>query len=135
MLSTQLLISYCETDYKLPSVGITLRLGEHNETLDELLEKNNAEEWCFITAWNPGSALYSTKENIELNTRLEREIRKYPYFKGKGEGRYNSKWPSEESFLVIGIPFEIAKKLGEKFKQNAILVGRAKGVSELLVLI
>lgn len=135
MLSTQLLISYCETDYKIPSVGVTIRLGEHNIILDELLKKYDAEEWCFITAWNPGSALYSTKENIELNLRLEREIRKYPYFKGKGEGRYNSKWPSEESFLILGMPFEIAKKLGEKYKQNAILVGRVKGVSELLVLI
>lgn len=135
MLSSQLLIAYCETDYKIPSQNLVLRLGEHNPELDMLLEKYEVEDWCFITAWNPKSNLLSTKENIELNRRLERDIKKFVYFQGKGEGKLNSKWPQEESYLVLGIPFESAKELGEKYKQNAMIVGRIRGVPELLVLV
>lgn len=135
MLSSQLLIAYCETDYKIPSQNLVLRLGEHSPELDALLEKHRAEDWCFITAWNPKSNLLSTKENIELNKRLERDIRKFIYFSGRGEGKLNSKWPQEESYLVLGIPFESAKELGEKYKQNAMIVGRIRGVPELLVLV
>jgi hypothetical protein len=135
MISNQLLISYCETDYRVPTENLTIRLGEHHPALDQLLIKSNAQDWCFITAWNPKSNMLSTVENNELNKQLERDLRNFTYFKGKGESKMNSKWPSEESFLVLGMSLDQVKKIGDKYKQNAVVIGKLKGPAELFVLV
>src|SRR5580704_14645415 len=45
-----------------PHVKVTLRHGETTAALDSLLTEE-APEWAFITAWNPGSRQLSRTEN------------------------------------------------------------------------
>jgi len=44
------------------------------------------------------------------------------------------KWTEEESFLVLGISLEAAKKLGNQFEQNAIVWSDSDAVPQLIML-
>ena len=55
------------------------------------------------------------------------------YLSGIGQHPSNQ-WPSEESFLVLGINLQAAKKLGEHFDQNAIVWCGVEGLPELIML-
>jgi hypothetical protein len=46
----------------------------------------------------------------------------------------SNKWPGEEIFLVLGLYFEAAKALGERFGQNAIVWCGIDAVPQLIVL-
>jgi hypothetical protein len=43
-------------------------------------------------------------------------------------------WDGEDSFLVLGISLEAAKKLGSQFEQNAIVWADSNAVPKLFLL-
>ena len=55
------------------------------------------------------------------------------YLPGIGQHPSND-WPGEESFLVLGVNLQSAKKLGEHCEQNAIVWCGAAGLPELILL-
>lgn len=115
--------------------GFTLNIGKFSEKLKAHLMKNGAESAIFITAWNPFSKQLSDKENRFRNEMLKKELigRSLKFLDGFGQDPAG-KWTEEESFLVLGISLEAAKKLGNQFEQNAIVWSGSGAVPQLIML-
>lgn len=109
----------------------TIRLGEPNEALNELLRKCEAGTWAYMTAYNPNSQPLSDEENqqrqADLISTLEQSDHAYLHGYGTGDD-----WDPEPSLIVLGIDRDAAIELGKEFGQNAILWGKADGDAELV---
>ena len=130
-MTEELLKAYRQALYtvEIPSGVMTLRVGERNEALIELLSQENLTDWAYITAENPQSKILSQEENAERNAKLESMLKSKNYCFFNGEGRsVDGSWPVEKSFLVLGILEKEALDLGQKFQQSAILLGGLTGV-------
>lgn len=129
------LCAYRNTSYEvdIPGVRIRLHVGEPNSALDSLLKNRDVTEWAFITAYNPRSESCSLEENDQRQKDLLQEVHAqgYPTFPGTGVGE-NTDWPAEPSVLILGISRETARKVGQKYGQHAIVVGRRGQAPELL---
>lgn len=134
-MNPELLQAYKNTTYSIcsPHGDIDIRIGVMNPLLQELLLKNNAESWAFITACNPYSVMQNADLNNFLNTQLEAYLseKQYVFFKGMGVSDDDS-WEPETSFMVLDIRKEDAIKLGKQFKQNAIVAGVIGNFPELI---
>jgi hypothetical protein len=128
-----LISAYLRTDYRVFEPALSMRIGEVNEALDELLCCHHCREWAYLTAWNPLSIPTGEQENREQNTRLREELAGYPLFEGEGKAA-DSDWKPEPSFLVLGIPRTAAIETGRKYRQLAIVCGSIGGPAELLLL-
>ena len=122
----ELFDSYRRTTYiaQTPLGEIRLRVGVRDEKLAMLLEFHEAEEWAFITAFNPGSQLLSVEENLSRQRRMDEKLRDAGWrcFPGEGVGD-DANWSAEQSVLVLGIDRPRAVELAREFGQNAILAG------------
>ena len=127
----ELINAYKETDFIVYDPAIVIKVSQANSLLDELLLKNQATVWAYITAWNPYSELTDKNLNEERNDQLHKDIRPYKFFEGEGVGRDPS-WEPEKSFLILGISREEAIRFGKKYRQNAIVVGNIYEAAELL---
>ncbi len=118
---------YLQTDFvvKDGEVHITIRVGELNSALDELLMDRGAKAWAFITAQNPGSVTLSARENDFRQSQLRQLLddKGYKYLHGYGQGK-DGNWPPEQSFLILNVERDAALKIGRIFDQNAIVAGR-----------
>lgn len=120
--------AYQGSQYEVQLPGgkwVVLRHGQPNSEFDDYLEQNHprAWSWVFVTAWNPKSVQVSEPENLAAMDRLRAELKKLgvPYLDGVGRGA--SGW-EEPSLLAIGPALWDAMRLGARFGQNAVLVGR-----------
>ena len=127
----ELINAYKETDFVVYDPAIVIKVNQANSLLDELLLKNQATAWAYITAWNPYSELTDKNLNEERNDQLRKDIRPYKFFEGEGVGSDLS-WEPEKSFLIIGIDRKHAIEIGKKYRQNAIVVGNIYEAAELL---
>lgn len=134
-LDESLVNAYKQTTYAVPSLKINIRIGEKCPLLDQLLQKLERRSWCFVTAWNPQSELYSIEENKQRNQRLRADLVQsgYTYYDGLGIGD-DGRWPAEESFLVIGIQRLKALKIAKEWGQNAIVFGKMDAKASLILL-
>ena len=134
-MNPELFEAYKKTTFRvyLPLGVIDIRIGCGNALLNQLLLKNNAQSWAFITACNPHSVRQNADVNTFLNTQLENYLseKQYLFFKGIGVGD-DASWEPEESFLVLNIRNEDAMKIGRQFKQNAIVAGVIGNAPELI---
>ena len=106
-----------------PDGILLLRPGRRNYLLDNVLTAFRAKRWAFITAYNPGSIPMSDAINEAAHVELCRLLMRKGLVFFEGDGNAEG-WPAEKSVLVIGIGRDKAAKLGWKFGQNAILVGK-----------
>ena len=127
--------AYRNTTYSAdtPLGPIHLRVQQPNEPLVQLLARYGASNWAYVTAFNPGSQPVAKEENLRRQRQLEDLLRRegLAFFSGAGAGD-DHQWPPEASVLVLGISQSRAFELAREFGQNAILVGGADGVPELL---
>lgn len=126
---------YLRTTYVAftPIGEIHIRIGHDNHLLDQLLINHGVNDWCFITAWNPYSTTVSKEDNLQRNFGLEQELKQsFIVFGGLGKGE-DSRWPAEESFLVLGISPTESMRFAKKYQQNAIVVGDLKNPAALLI--
>ncbi|MBK6771286.1 MAG: DUF3293 domain-containing protein [Ignavibacteria bacterium] len=79
-----------------------------------MIKNNNCTSWAYITAYNPFSRILTETDNINRNEKLKSLLSNYKLYKGRGCG-IDGKWPSEESFLILGISKNDAIELGQKF--------------------
>jgi hypothetical protein len=117
-----------------PDGVIDIRVGNRHAGLDALLSKLSVTDWAFITAWNPGSRLLSLEQNEAAQEDLIRMVRdqyKCRYFPGSGIPD-NPGWTPERSVWIAGISGTDAASLGERFGQNAIVVGAFGAPAKLL---
>jgi hypothetical protein len=129
-----LLQAYKSTKYKLFKPNLIIQIGVLNNELNDLLGKNNATEWAYITAYNPFSRVLTDIENQSRHLELKELTRSYLTYEGHGV-RTDPSWEPELSLLIIGISKEEAILIGKKFEQNAIVYGTINIVPELLILI
>lgn len=126
-----LINAYRNTSYNVFEPKISIRIGETNPVLDALLREYDCTEWAYITAYNPFSEVLSEEENMERHKQLKATLKEYALFEGEGVGTDPS-WKPERSLLILGISEGDAEKLGEKFQQNAIVVGELQEAPRLL---
>ncbi|EQA45761.1 PF11697 family protein [Leptospira broomii serovar Hurstbridge str. 5399] len=124
-----LLKVYSETEYILYDFPIIIGVNLINSDLDLLLTKKGVSSWAFLTAWNPGSRIFSSEENRRRNQSLKNKLSDYTLLDGAGK---RGDW-LEESFLVLGLSSNAALELAEDYEQNAVLVGSVGQTSSLLL--
>ena len=126
--------AYARTTFRAvtPLGTLDLRVGRRSELLNKLLRRYALGPWAYITAANPGSQLLTPEENGRRNRiladRLERSG--FVFFPGEGIGD-DAGWPSEESFLVLGMSGDQAAAIGRDYGQLAVVTGQYRGAPEL----
>ena len=128
-----LLKAYKNTKYKVSQHDIVIEIDKFNDKLNELLNKYNSTEWAFITAFNPYSKVLTQVENIERHNELKELTNSFLTFEGHGVGE-DPTWEPELSLLIIGITKEDAILIGNRFEQNAIVLGESNSAPELFIL-
>ena len=128
-----LLEAYKNTKYKVFQLDIVIEIDIINDKLKELLNKYNSTDWAFITAFNPYSKALNQDENIERHNELKELTNSYIIFEGHGVGE-DPTWEPELSLLIIGITKEDAILIGNRFEQNAIVLGKSNSAPKLLIL-
>jgi hypothetical protein len=129
-----LIQAYKNTKYKVFNPNLEIQIGVMNKDLNELMSKNNASEWAYITAFNPYSKVLTDLENKDRHHELQEVTQSFLTYEGHGVGT-DSSWEPELSLLVIGVSKEEAIILGKKFEQNAIVYGKVDSTPELLILV
>ena len=132
-MTNKLFQAYSNTFYKVFEPSLCIKIGEHNPTLDSLLEKYGENEYAYLTAYNPFSEQLAHAKNNQRHQQLKEDLTSYQCFEGEGCGE-DPTWPCERSYLVLGISKAKAILLGNRYGQNAIVYGRRNGKPELVVL-
>ena len=128
-----LLKEYRKTKYKVFDPELIFEIDKMNDNLSQLLNKYNSSEWAFITAFNPYSKVLNQDENIERHNELKELTNSFLTFEGHGVGE-DPTWEPELSLLIIGITKEDAILIGNRFEQNAIVLGESNSAPELFIL-
>ena len=128
-----LIAAYKNTRYHVFNTGITICIDENNVLLDELLRKQDAKSWAYITAYNPFSQTFTDEANDARHRLLLQSVAAFSSFEGEGKGADES-WPPEKSLLILGISKEQAIAIGNEYEQNAIVYGEAGQAAQLLLL-
>ena len=127
--------AYLETIYRIASqpAPIDIRIGEPNAALDELLEKNGARQWAFVTASNPQSRPLCDDDNARRNAEMKRSLHEAGWRTVDGAGLpCRPGWQTEHSVLIVGIDRQAAMELARRWEQNAIVYGTLGQAPELL---
>lgn len=130
--------AYLETDYCVAAPSpFVLRVGIASECLAKLHKQFRASCSAFVTACNPRSQGVGEIVNAQRQEDLANELnrRSLTCFDGIGmqpAGNWN--WPGEPSYLVLGLSLEVAKELGNKYDQNAIIWCGSDAIPELVLL-
>lgn len=134
---TRLITAYTTTPYHVfGSYGsFTLRIGHRSPVLARLFQTTSQYEAVFITAENPFSQTATDAENMERLEDLRRELSalSQSVFEGEGQG-LDPAWPAEKSYLALGIPPHVARALGERYQQNAIVWVGEDAIPRLILL-
>ncbi|SAL19857.1 DUF3293 domain-containing protein [Caballeronia telluris] len=128
--------AYLETHYRVHGdTPTTLKVGETNPALSTLHKAHGSECSAFITACNPFSQHSSDELNAARQQALADELKQLglTFIDGVGQHPSNN-WPGEASFLVRGVSLELAKALGTRYGQNAIVWSDADATPQLVLL-
>lgn len=133
-----LLNAYLNTDYAVTLADggqAVLRIGHRSNTLADLFESSGTNSAAFITAYNPFGREQEAAENAEAQARLQAELEQliagsHCLFVGEGRGQ-NTDWPPEPSFLALGLSYDQAGDLAERYQQAAIVFAGADAVPRL----
>ncbi len=127
--------AYRETSFEAetPIGRVEVRVGQPAHKLDGLLQFYDAEQWAFVTAWNPGGAFAGEEENRRRQQALEEELQgtEHPFFPGECVPD-NADWAPEESTLVVGLGEESARELAAEYDQDSVVVGEFGGEARLI---
>lgn len=134
-IEDELFKAYLETNYVVEDANLKMiiRIGEQNPDSDNLFTETRTQSGAFLTAYNPYSKELSRTENENRQKELLALLNKenYKIFNGCGKGKDES-WQPEPSFLVLGIDYQQALALAQRFEQNAF-VYLVKGEAPALV--
>lgn len=118
--------AYLGADYVFEAEGqpYTLRVGEKNPHVRDLLAKHGVQGAAFVTACNPASLLLGDVHNKLAMRALKRDLRgsdrPKAMYEGAGHGLAGI-WPSEPSLMLLGVDRLQAEKLGRRYGQYAIV--------------
>jgi len=127
--------AYQRTTYWVEAepLPIALRIGAPNRELDRMLARRRASRWAFISAWNPYSILRPQWYNFSRHDRLIRALRAegWSWVSALAQGDSDD-WPIEPGALILDIGSAHAYKLGQRFRQNAVVWGQRGCAPQLL---
>ena len=136
VISKDLIKAYESTDFHVlePRIFI-LKIGQGSPEVADLYSQMGVSSAGFITAWNPFSEEKSSDQNRRSQAELQRtlSLEGLPTLNAIGVDP-SGEWPSEESFLILGLSLERAKVLGTDFSQNAIVWIGADATPKLVLL-
>ncbi|MFM8989556.1 MAG: DUF3293 domain-containing protein [Alphaproteobacteria bacterium] len=131
------LAAYEATHYRIgmDATAPVLRIGLRAEELARMHVEAGVACSLFITAWNPLGAQVPDEENRQAHEELRAALaaRAPRIVEGAG-GEPGSDWPEERSFLALGIDEDEARRLGRRFRQDAVVWMGADAVPRLLLL-
>ena len=131
----RLIAAYIDTTYWVVAQPepIAVRIGFPNRSLDRALAVHGVSRWAFITAWNPHSKRRAHWFNAARHLALLRTLRRasFVWVPAVAQGDAHD-WPPEIGVLVLGIKRAQVRRLGRRFRQNAVVAGRRGGVAELV---
>ena len=131
----RLIAAYIDTTYWVDAQPepIAVRIGFPNRSLDRALAVHGVSRWAFITAWNPHSKRRAHWFNAARHLALLRALRRasFVWVTAVAQGDAHD-WPPEMGVLVLGIKHAQVRRLGRRFRQNAVVAGRRGGVAELV---
>lgn len=133
--TSELEAAYRATTYRvfLPGGMCDLRVGVANEALSCWLETAGCAQFAVITAHNPGSVVVDDATNAERQAQLECDLLEGNYEPYAGQNLPDAAdAPVEDSCFVPDLAPEDACALAEDYGQNAVIVGGADGVPQLL---
>ena len=136
VVSEALIQAYRETHFIMHEPErLVLKVGQRNFGLARLHAQFGVSSSSFVTACSPFSQEVSAAVNAGRTISLEAELRDsgLRYFEGVGE-HPRGDWLGEASFLVLGIPLDDARALGNHHEQNAIVWSGADAVPQLILL-
>ena len=128
--------AYRETHYCVRGdTPMTLKVDEASLPLAALHRRLQVASSAFITAANPFSQGCDEQANARRQQSLSMELAQLGLSVIAGLGEHPSNgWPGEPSFLVPGLSLELAKALGRKYGQNAVIWCGADAVPRLILL-
>jgi len=110
-----------------------VRIGFPNHSLDRALAAHGVSRWAFITAWNPRSERKAHWFNTARHLTLLRTLRRAGLVWVTAVAQSDAPdWPVEAGVLVLGLARGRARRLGRRFRQNAVVVGRRGAPAELV---
>jgi hypothetical protein len=127
--------AYLETHYCIEGdTPMILLIGEQNASLAALHAISHVESSAFITAWNPYSRRCDPATNARRQEGLAHELTKCGRQFIDGIGLHpTSKW-AEPGFLALGLSLDVAKELGSRYEQNALIWAGHDAVPQLVLL-
>lgn len=128
--------AYRETHYRvLGDMPMTLRIDEASAALAALHRAHGVASSAFITAANPFSQHCDDAANARRQQALAQDMAQMGLRAIDAAGEHPSNgWPAEASLLVPGLSLEDARRLGEKYEQNAVVWSDADAVPRLVLL-
>ena len=136
VVNEQLREAYGATNYNvLGPPSFTLRIGVESPDIANLYRDYDVSTAAFLTACNPFSAPTPKNENKLKQQQLEERLHELSvsFLQGMGEDPSGG-WAGEPSLLALGISREAATRLGNDFRQNAIVWTSLDRVPELIFL-
>lgn len=137
VLDQKLISSYRNTEYKIfvEHQIIAVRVDYYSPSIKALLAVSSADCAAIVSAYNPYSQLRNDEENTLANKLLRDFLTKNNYrFLESLNIAPTETWPSEESFLVLGLDLNAAKNVGQRFKQNGIVWIDQAAIARLILL-
>jgi len=126
---------YRATTYRVlaPEAAVDLHVDRRSRRLDAVLAARGVRTWAFLSACNPRSITAPLPVNQRRAALLKRLLaaRGWPWLEAAGIPRDRRRQP-EPSVWVGGISVRDARRLAERFGQNAFLAGRIGRRARLL---
>ena len=110
-----------------------LRIGARHPAFDMEVRTAGAQDWAFLTGWNPGSLPRSAELNAQAQAELLRVIEELRLVSWPAEGKADGGGWREESVCVLDLDPTRAVAVGRRFGQLAVVVGRVGEAARLLV--
>jgi hypothetical protein len=115
--------------------AFSLRIGTRSEALLRLYEATKQTCGVFITAFNPYGTVQLDEVNEVAHARLGEHFRAIaPHvIEGAGDDQIGV-WPEEKSFFALGVNEDVARLLGNRFHQDAVVWTGPDAIPRLLLL-
>ncbi|QEZ45433.1 DUF3293 domain-containing protein [Cupriavidus oxalaticus] len=128
--------AYRETHYRvLGDAPMILRVDQASVPLATLHQALGVTCSAFITAANPFSQRCDDNANAARQQALAQDVAEMGLRSMAAAGEHPANgWPAEPSFLVPGLSLADARRLGERFGQNAVVWSGADAVPRLVLL-
>lgn len=129
--------AYLITHYRVGTgpEAFTLTIDIKSDALLRLYRKTGQTCGLFITACNPLGQAQSAEANAAAHFQLADCLRALVPHVIKGVGADPAgAWPEEMSFFALGVDNDTARRLGNRFRQDAVVWAGSDAIPRLLLL-